>query len=686
MHSPTVSWSLQADLLTYPSSISRTLSETVGYLETASSPAFASKTGNMDDAYEKEGRHIAIIDDLKSQLLQKDIALEVAEREKNRFGGKCEEHTRVVEAFEAAIREKDETIDLSRQDEQDRMRRSREDDARHKRELADLTMERDELLVSREELQAKLSQSSNNNRELVQRNVELKRTMELSADYQQRAKADPVQRPPETRRDFAPPASLPPQDLEEELEKFRLRNKDLDQIVTNFKDEKLEWIVKNAEGTNERSRLEEKISTLERTVERLNDENENYQVMMQQKTLNGEVLNADFMQTSESTISGKALASLADELEAADDEDDEAETGSIVEKDDKISQLQATVKRQTQTLKEQNQAIKDLTAENNDLHATKKAQTQYINNIITRILQFGDLQDVLNVNPDEAAKAAEAHKAKLNMQKELPAPPSGRSSSDSGSDRLPALAEGGIAGYIRRNMPSVRRSRPSSTVITPSPNQQPWDSLMTRSDQISPMPTPLPSNQNGSIHTAPSIPLPQGRGHRRTLSEQSNDLPTVTPAPAALVVNNMYRPSPPGSPGGTTNRTSYFPPTAMSRALSGISTENKGLSTPRSSSAASTPSQAMQPPSYDSSRNPSGTYTASTLSTTVYDSIDGDDAKSVMGPPRNAAGMTQYTSAVTTQKGMRPLRMVQEKHDVEAARKKANRQSWFGGMFGGKGT
>ena len=674
--------SMYADSVAQSSPIKRTLSDTVEFL-TNHPPIFAGVTGDMDDQYEVKAPLVAAINDLKARLATSEAEHENSQRENQRLVERCEEAVKAVERCEANIREQEETIELLKQDEGDRIQKSKERDAQHKRDMAEMIMERDQAVVSRDDLLTKVERFSQTNRDLAHKVTELRRLKDQSADHKQRAKDEAERKAPESTRNFAPPAELPPQDLEKEAEKNELRIRALEQQVKDLTRDNLESIIKESERESDRIRLENQVSDLEVTVARLNDENENYQVMIQQKTVNGEILNADFLQPSESAIGGNALGSLAEELEAADDEDDEDESSPTVEKEDKISQLQATLKRQTQI-------IKDLTIENKDLHSTKKAQGQYINNIITRVLQFGDLQEILNVNPEETARAAAAHKTKLNTQKDLPAPPSGRSSSD--SDRLPPINEGGIAGYIRRGLGSVRRSRPSSTVIAPSPNQPPWENLTVRNDQISPVPTPLPPGQNESPQILVSVPLNQGRGHRRTQSEKSNDFPAPNaPAPAAIMVNNMFRPSPngpssPASPGGTTNRNSYFPSPLISRAVSGVSAENKVPPGPRSVSTTSTPPQAMQPSPHDSSRNPSGTYTASTTGTTIVDSVDGDDSRSVVGPPRNAAGMTQYTSAVTTQKGMRPLRMVQVQNDNEAAKKKANRQSWFGGMFAPKGS
>ena len=637
----------------------------------------------MTDQYEIKAPLVATIGDLKSQLAETITESDNDKRENNRLVARCEAADKAIERCEATIREQAETIELLKLDEEDRIQKSKERDAQYKRVVAELIVERDQAVVSRDERQAKLERLSQTNWDLAQKVIELKRVKERNADKKQRLKDETAQKLSESTQNFAPPAALPPQDLEEEAEKNVVRIRALEQRVNDLKRDNLDSLVKQSEWESERILLENQVSESKITIARLYDENENYQVMIQEKTLNGEILNADFLQTSQSAIGGNALGSLAEELEAASGEGDENDSSPNVDKDERSSQLQATIKRQ-------NQIIKDLNTENKDLHSTQNAQTQYINNIITRILQFGDLQEILNVNPEETARAAAAHKTKLNMQKDLPAPPSARSSSD--SDRLPPINEGGIAGYLRRGLSGVRRSRPSSTVITPSPNQQPWDNLTTRNDQISPMPTPLPPSQNETPQTAVSVPLNQSRGHRRTQSEKSNDLPALNaPAPAAIMVNNMFRPSTngpssPASPGGTTNRNSYFPSPLMSRSVSGVSAENKVLPAPRSTSTTSAPPQAMHAPSYDSSRNPSGTHAASTIGTTAVDGVDGDDSRSVIGPPRNAAGMTQYTSAVTTQKGMRPLRMVQVKNENEAAKKKANRQSWFGGMFAPKGT
>ena len=195
---------------------------------------------------------------------------------------------------------------------------------------------------------------------------------------------------------------------------------------------------------------------------RLMEDNESYQLLLQEKTLKGDFGTSDFgylggMATNQDALNalegrngGGAGSSLADELSEATENESE-----------NYRRLEAELK----TAKDQNKAL-----------------TLYINKIIERLLQHQDFEHILDQSSD----------AKPNTNKELPPPPQG--AAQSLLQRAKSIAIG-AAG------PAKARPRPMSFV-----------------------PTAMPTAHNNP-ETAPSIPigLPRSSSVRRPgrpMSEQ----------------------------------------------------------------------------------------------------------------------------------------------------------------------
>jgi hypothetical protein len=248
---------------------------------------------------------------------------------------------------------------------------------------------------------------------------------------------------------------------------------------------------------------------------RLMEDNESFQLLLGEKTLNGDFAKGDFMQmhhshgsrpnsssglTDDRNSSGLG-SSLADELESATEGESE-----------NYRRLEAEAK----SLKDQNKAL-----------------TLYINNMIGRLLQHKDFEAILDKTPNLLSGSNAANgRSGANTDKELPPPPPKPEAGQSILQRAKSVAIG--TGRVR--------PRPLSHM---------------------PPPTATPSVTDDPS-TAPSIPLARsqslrGGAHKRANSEWSH--------PAA-VVNQMYRgpspvPSPgPASPGVQTPRaqTSFFAP------------------------------------------------------------------------------------------------------------------------------
>ena len=374
----------------------------------------------------------------------------------------------------------------------------------------------------------------------------------------------------------------------------------------------------------------DRLQDLERTLletrmtnARLMEDNESFQLLLGEKTLNGDFTKADLMQGP--SINGTTgLGSLAEELESAEGESDNYRK----------------LETETKSLRDQNKAL-----------------TLYIEKIISRVLQHDNFETILDQKPEGLGNLSKTTK------KELPPPP-------------PAKDDPPQPSVLQRAMSVVgpRRPRPASQLVMSSPATQD-DPAITRK--------PRPSSQvivpaalytptaNEDPTRAPSIPLGRtqsitgrgGRGHRRTQSEKSVEMVGA----AAAVVNQMYRGPPPGttsplspvSPGTATPRSTYF----------STSTFAPNHNNSNSSVTSAPHSQTQRTNSGLRSTSSNHVPTNSSDSTISRDSGNGNvgDAPS---PPRNNAGNTVYTGAVMTQSKLRPLRLVQENREKEKEKDK----------------
>jgi len=216
------------------------------------------------------------------------------------------------------------------------------------------------------------------------------------------------------------------------------------------------------------------------TNARLMEDNESYQLLLSEKTLNGDFSKGEFMRhTIEDRAPSRAGGngtSLADELQSfAEDESEQ------------VRRLEGEVK---------------------SLNDEKKALTLYINKIIERLLQHSGFESILSSTPETGISQL---RVQPHADKELPPPPP---QEDQQPTSFLQRAKSTVLGSGTRARPvSMAPSVPNSTApgVTEDPD------------------------------TAPSIPLQRSYtqrhssgvyGHKRQGSEWGS---------AATIVNNMYR-------------------------------------------------------------------------------------------------------------------------------------------------
>ena len=177
--------------------------------------------------------------------------------------------------------------------------------------------------------------------------------------------------------------------------------------------------------------LEKQLLETRMTNARLMEDNESFQLLLSEKTLNGDLSRGDFLRSSahpeERAPSRNGPAtSLADELESAEDIEGEL--------------------------------LRRLEAENNSLKDQNKALTLYINKIIGRLLTHQGFESVLGNDLSEATGPGP-----VNTNKDLPPPP-------------PSKENEQPQGFLQRAKSVVggaRKPRPMSMMPNQSVNEDP---------------------------------------------------------------------------------------------------------------------------------------------------------------------------------------------------------------------
>lgn len=291
-----------------------------------------------------------------------------------------------------------------------------------------------------------------------------------------------------------------------------------DRVIESLRLELAEAHIKLVEtenmGGDQMQVLEKQLLETRMVNARLMEDNESFQLLLGEKTLNGDFTKTECMQEPTAYNGPSGLESLAEELESA------SEGGS-----DNYRRLEA----ESRSLKDQNKAL-----------------TLYIESILSRLLQHKDFETLLEKTPDLMSgppKPSPAYRSTTaDTDKELPPPPS-----EKDGEALPSL---------------LQRAR--SVVAGPSrPN--------VRSKPANPMPpgAPQAATTTEDPSTAPSVPLVRSQPVRRSSHGRSqSDMAHAAPA-----INHMYRGSSstgsggaitPGiSPAATAPRSSFFAPAAV---------------------------------------------------------------------------------------------------------------------------
>ncbi|KAH0553074.1 hypothetical protein GP486_006735 [Trichoglossum hirsutum] len=593
----------------------------------------ASEDADEDDA---KAETAALIEDLKIRLEKSDTVAEEYQRQLEVVQSRLDDALNEQARLEESVHESSEKIEVLENDKREAQRQARELENIYEAERVAIMQEKEEMVGREEELHLIIQRLKDS---LSQRDMRpewaeggVSRSSNNSSPAPSKTEISGID-----REHFAPP-SVPQRSDSKNNSKLLLQK---DKLIESLRLELAEAQIKLVESDNlggtrlqdlERQLLETRVANA-----RLMEDNESFQLLLGEKTLNGDISKADFMQmhhshgsrptssnghTSDRNSTGLG-SSLADELESAAEGESE-----------NYRRLEA----EARSLKDQNKAL-----------------TLYINNIIERLLSHKDFEAILDKTPNllSGSNPASARHA-INTEKELPPPPPPKP--DAGSSILQRAKSVAIgAGRARPRPMSFMPSSTTNTSMTEDPS------------------------------TAPSIPLARsqslrggsGGAHRRSNSEWPNP---------ASVVNQMYRgPSPSGSgttsPGVQTPRaqTSFFSPP------------------PREGN----PNAAARVPSTSSQHHPSGSSSNSTASDYSGEVPSPPHSHASVSSGSTAGGkiegnklrplrLVQENSSEMGNVSQKPPGIVRKGSDSwepagdEAASRRAKRNSWMGWFSRGK--
>lgn len=432
-----------------------------------SSPGPGASTGD-DEAARAET--ISLIDDLKERLSNAESLAELTQRQAEILQSKLDEAMAEQARLEEKLHEQEEQIEALSNEKRESTRRIHEMESIYEAERSAMAKEKEEMGNREEEMQTVIQRLKDS---LAQRNV--------NGDDESRPSRQATHSPG-LDGSFAPPSSLQRSDSRNSSKLVLQKDKLIESLRLELAEAQIKLVESENQGGGRLQEVERLLMETRMANARLLEDNESYQLLLQERTLKG-----DFGRN----IGGGASDALA-ALEGRADSSDENTGGSSLA--DELSDANNS-----------DEAYRRLEVELRSSRDENKALTLYINKIIERLLQRHDFESILNQDGDTPDFK------QANTNKELPAPPS---SGPSLLQRAKTIAMG-----KQPDGNAQVRPRPRPMSFMPSNTQ--------------------PPSAHANPQTAPSIPI--GLTRNTSVRRGGRPMSEQFTSGAASVVNQMYR-------------------------------------------------------------------------------------------------------------------------------------------------
>ncbi|KAL5343807.1 hypothetical protein BJX70DRAFT_171 [Aspergillus crustosus] len=411
------------------------------------------------DPSEEEARAqtAALIDDLKEQLQKAETASEQYRKQLGVLQMRLDESGTEQAKLEDQGHERDSKIESLNGEIRDHVRQIRDLEQAHEQERNAILQEKEQQASREEEMQATIQRL---------KEVVAQKDMRISADSDKnvsRSSSFRNRASPDIEGQFAPSSQIERSPSRNNSKLLLQKDKLIESLRLELAESQIKLVEMENKGGGRQRELEKELLEARMANARLMEDNESYQLLLSERTLNGDFAKGDFMreihpESSDTKESSGGLGSLADELESVDGRPEH----------DDSRRLEAELK----ALKDQNKAL-----------------TLYIERIISRLLQHEGFEHILDKNETEPSKGS--------SDKDLPPTPPEKDDQQTLLQRAKSV----VSGQNNRPQP---RSRP-----------------------VSLMPPPPAPTAHENPETAPSIPINRTQsvrnsGHRRTRSEQTD--------------------------------------------------------------------------------------------------------------------------------------------------------------------
>ncbi|KAF1963571.1 hypothetical protein CC80DRAFT_486929 [Byssothecium circinans] len=420
----------------------------------------SSQVEGLDDEAARE-EAAAYMAELKDRLQKAEN--EAGERKKQIevLNARLDEALQEQMKLEERAHEEEEKVESLDNEKRELTRQQRELESIYEAERAQTMKEKEEAQTKEDELQQtiqrlKEAMATKN----IQLNGEGEEAGKLSrtSSFRNNPSRNSSSQNLETTSSFAPPSSVQRSDSRNHSKLIHQKDKIIEDLRLEMAEIHIKLMEAENAGGGRMRDLEKQLLETRMTNARLMEDNESFQLLLGEKTLNGDLSRGEFLRPTSPTEERAPsrdgpMTSLADELDSA-----EGQEGEIIRK---------------------------LEAEINNLKGENKALTLYINKIIGRLLTHSGFESVLG---DDHAPP--------NTDKELPPPPPPKENENQG---FLARAKSVVGG---RNKP-----RPMS-YAAPPPQQN-----MHEDPNLAPS-IPLQRSQTGQTSRSSSY-----QNHRHSTSD-----------------------------------------------------------------------------------------------------------------------------------------------------------------------
>ncbi|PHH87221.1 hypothetical protein CDD83_9153 [Cordyceps sp. RAO-2017] len=407
------------------------------------------------------------VEDLQQRLEKEEMLSEQYKKQADVLQSKLDDAVKESAKLEEKAHEYEEQMEVLHNDKREATRQIREMETIYEAERSAILKEKEELANKEEEMQTVIQRLKDS---LAQRN-------NVADDDGRPSRQASSSSPSLDGGSFAPPSSLQRSDSRNSSKLILQKDKLIESLRLELAEAQIKLVESENQGGGRLQEVERLLMEARMANARLMEDNESYQLLLQEKTLKGDFGQSDFSYMSASAhqdalnaLEGKTGgSSLADELSDAAAAEGEGDR-----------RLEAELK----SMREQNKAL-----------------TMYINKIIGRLLQHQEFESILDQSGDLKPPP-------MDMNKDLPPPP----------------------GIKQANGPSLLQRAKSLAAGSTRTKQRPMSSYVpTSGSGISAHTDP---------DTAPSIPIGNlGRSTSTRRSRPQSDQFTG----AANLVSQMYR-------------------------------------------------------------------------------------------------------------------------------------------------